>query len=456
MNFGLSESSGTGPSERITFSSGVTEHRWIMKDVPQLKKESFTSTLDNYLSRIEFQLSGYGEPLQPKNIMGSWPSLSQSLMENEYFGLSLKSGNGFLSDVVRPLIVSAKDDEEKARNIYAYVRDNITCTDHSSVYMDKSLKDVLKTRKGTVSEVNLLLTAMLKYAGLKAEPAILSTSENGFTYTLYPLLRRFNYVISRVTTNKGTLMLDASHPRLGFGKLTPNCYNGQVRVIDTEATAMHLSPDSLVEKKMTSLFVANTEQGKWIAKARHNTGYYESYNIREKIKDKGQESFFKDLQTSIGSEIKIVEPRIDSLDNYDLPLVLNFEFALNKDEEDLLYINPMFGEGYKENPFKSAERLYPVEMPFAMDETYLLTMQVPDGYVLDELPKQIAVKLNEEGDGYFEYMLSKSENTISLRSRIKIKKTIFNPEEYDYLREFFKLVVTKHNEQIVFKKKANP
>jgi hypothetical protein len=314
----------------------------------------------------------------------------------------------------------------------------------------------LKTKKGNVAEVNLLLTAMLKYAGLHAEPVILSTTENGITYTLYPLIRRFNYVISRVVLNQNTVMLDASHPRLGFGKLTANCYNGEIRVVDQTATAMHLSPDSLLERNVTSLFIANSEQGKWMANAKHNTGYYQAYDIREKIKAKGKDNFFKEMQKAIGEEVTIIEPSIDSLDNYDQPLALNFQFAINKGDEDLLYINPMFGEGYQENPFKSAERLYPVEMPYAMDETYLLTMQIPEGYVLDEMPKQIAVKLNEEGDGYFEYMLSKSENTISLRSRIKIKKTIFNPEEYDFLREFFKLVVTKHNEQIVFKKKANP
>ena len=40
-----------------------------------------------------------------------------------------------------------------------------------------------------------------------------------------------------------------------------------------------------------------------------------------------------------------------------------------------------------------------------------------------------------------------------MRSRIKINRAFFDPEEYEGLREFFNLVVKKHNEQIVFKKK---
>ena len=91
-------------------------------------------------------------------------------------------------------------------------------------------------------------------------------------------------------------------------------------------------------------------------------------------------------------------------------------------------------EADKENPFKSAERFYPVEMPFTFDETYTLQLDVPGGYVVDELPKALVVKLNEQGDCQFEYRISQSANTISLRSRVTCKRTYFMPDEYEGLR----------------------
>lgn len=36
---------------------------------------------------------------------------------------------------------------------------------------------------------------------------------------------------------------------------------------------------------------------------------------------------------------------------------------------------------------------------------------------------------------------------------VKLKRAYYNPEEYTTLREFYNLIVKKHNEQIVFKKK---
>lgn len=446
------ESNGASASQTYTISSGVTDYRWVMKNVPAIKKEGFTSTVSNYQSKIEFQLSGYQQPLTPKNIMGTWPMLTKNLMENEYFGLPLKNTNSWLSDEVKPLLAAATSDADKARRIYAYVRDNYTCTDYSNIYIDKSLKDVLKTKKGNVSELNLLLTAMMKYAGLQAEPVILSTSDNGFVYALYPILRRFNYVVCKVEIDNNRYMLDASRQRLGFGRLTPDCYNGHARVVNESATALELVADSLMERKVTSVFITNDDKGRWFGTTRKSPGYFESYNIRDKVKDKGEETYFKDLQKEFGMEVKMESPKIDSLNNYDDPVKLQYSFALNNDGEDIIYMNPMLDEAIKENPFKSAERLYPVEMPYTMDDTYILSMQIPTGYKIDELPKQVAVKLNADGDGYFEYLISQSENNISLRSRIKLNRTVFDPEEYDFLREFFKLIVNKHSEQIVFKK----
>jgi hypothetical protein len=80
-------------------------------------------------------------------------------------------------------------------------------------------------------------------------------------------------------------------------------------------------------------------------------------------------------------------------------------------------------------------------------------MFLPEGYIVDELPKSIIVKLNEQEDGQFEYRISESGGTISMRSRVQLKRAYYMPDEYEILREFFNLIVKKHSEQIVLKKK---
>ena len=452
-SFTITEANGTSAAERYNFTSGVTDYRWVLKDVPPFKEEGFTSTLKNYIARIEFQLSALKDPLQYKNLLGSWTTVTKELLEDEDFGKSLDNTNSWMADIVNPLIGTSSSTLEKARKIFGYVRDNTTCTDHDAVYISQPLKSVLKTKNGRVSEINLLLTAMLKHAGIEAEPIILSTKENGFVSTVYPMLNRFNYVICAAKIDGQTYYLDASQAQLGFGKLLPYCYNGYARAINPEASFLIFSADSLKESKLTNVVIANNEKGEWMGRMQQSLGYFESYATRKKVKEKGKDEFFKDIKKAYSFDIELNNQKLDSLDNYEQPLGVHYDFTIGNNGEDILYINPLLGEAYKENPFKSAERAYPVEMPYTSDETYIVSMEVPKGYVVDELPKPTIIKFNEEGECLFEYMITQSNDIISLRSRVKFKRATFQPGEYEMLREFFTMIVSKQSQQIVFKKK---
>jgi len=246
--------------------------------------------------------------------------------------------------------------------------------------------------------------------------------------------------------------LDASDPVLGFGRLDPLCYNGHARVINGEPEAIELNTDMLIEKKLTSAFIIN-ENGKLSGAMQQIPGYAESSELRTTAKEKGKESVLVEIKKGFNTEVTIQNFRLDSLSKKDDPVGVFYDFLIDPGTEDIIYLNPMFGEGYKNNPFKSAERYYPVEMPYTMDETYILSLDVPSGYVIDEMPKPMVLKLNDEGEGLFEYRISESNGTSSLRCRLQIKRTVFAPDEYDLLREFFNMVVAKQTEQIVFKKK---
>ena len=447
----VSDTRGTSASEHLSVTSKITDYRWVMKDVPELKLENYTSTLRNHIARIEFQLSEYRYPLTFRQIMNSWPQATKEMMEDEDFGRQLTTNNGWLNDDIKPILVNSTTQLEKAKKIYSYVRDNFVCTDYSALYASQNLKNVLKTKKGNVADLNLLLAAMLRHEDIQVDPLILSTREHGFAYELYPVMNRFNYVTCQAVIDGKTYYLDASRPRLGFGKMPFECYNGWARIINEASHAVDLSPDSLKERKVTSLILIE-DKGKWSGNFTQHLGDIESYTLRNKIKEDGEGAFFKQIQKSYGLDVTTESSKIDSLEIYDAPVSLQYKFIMDPGNEDILYINPLFGEAKKENPFKSAQRKYPVEMPYTIDETYVATIYVPTGYNVEELPGQIKVLLNEQKEGFFEYAIQKSNNIISFRTRIKLDRAFYSPEEYDILREFYNMIVKKQGEQIVLKK----
>jgi hypothetical protein len=151
------------------------------------------------------------------------------------------------------------------------------------------------------------------------------------------------------------------------------------------------------------------------------------------------------------TEIEPSKFNIDSLKLYDEPVGIQYDLKLKFGDEDIVYFSPLFNEAIKTNPFVSAQRLYPVEMPYVKNETFTLNMEIPKGYKVDEMPKSARVNLNGD-EGMFEYIISNRDGVIQLRCKVSLKKATFNPEDYATLRDFFAYVVKKEAEQIVFKK----
>lgn len=448
------EGGSAGPSQTETYNIFMTQHRWVFKDVPVLEEEEFTTSMDNHLRAIRFQESAVRIPgANPKLIMSSWEKLFEEYMKSEYYGAVLLDNNNFLSDKVQELTKGAATDHDKAERIYNFVRDNYTCVSHSGVSTEGSIKTVFNRKNGTVAEINLLLAAMLTKAGLEAYPMLLSTRDNGTVYPFYPILDMFNYTIVACKKESGYDFLDASYPYLGFGKLDLSCYNGHARIMNREVQPWGFQPDSLKERKLTTVMITSDEKGTIRANWKQVPTYFESCHMREKIKEKGEDAYFKDAAKRFSGDITLENAKVEGLKDMSDPLHIEYEFNAQEDPKaDVLYFSPMFAEAYKENPFKSAERLYPVEMPCVTDESFIMSMMLPEGYVVDELPKSARISYGDN-EGLFEYLVADQGASIQLRCRVKMSRANFAPEEYESLRQFYDFIVKKQAEQIVLKKK---
>jgi hypothetical protein len=316
-----------------------------------------------------------------------------------------------------------------------------------------TLRDVMKKNGGTVGDINLLLIALLRKKGLQADPVVLSTREYGFNLASYPVLQKLNYVIVRLKIYDKVYYLDAAHSQLGFGQLAGDCYNGHARIISNkDSGSVFFETDSLREKKTTMVLIASTDkglEGSW----QSTFGRQESYELRRKMSGKDEKDYFSNIQTGYGEDMEISNGGIDSLQRPEDPVKVHYDFRLHQAEgESRIYLNPVIGDGWRENPFKAEERKYPVEMPYVMDNMYIFSLEIPEGYTVEELPKSAKVALNGD-QGLFEYLLGQQGNVIQLRCRLRLNKANFPPDDYVNLRDFFGFIVKKESETIVLKKK---
>ncbi len=461
QNYAIRQSNGTQSDDSYNVSGSSIYRRWVKTDVPGLHEEPFTAAIENYYARVTFQLNyiQWSAEAPRHDYMSTWNTSAKALLEDKDFGLALSHDNNWMSDELNEIIKGSNSDEEKIRRIYAFVRDNFDVVgkqgySKNGLYTQNTLKEAFKKRQGNVAEINLLLIAMLRKAGITADPAILSSREHGIANAGYPLLAEYNYVICIVITGGSKLItLDASEPYNGFGQLPENCYNGYAHIMNEEKPIpVYFSSDSLVEKTVTTVFIIDDEKDKLTGSLNSIRGRNESYRIRKEILGSSEKIYEKKVQTAKGNDFILQDMRFDSLKKYDFPLTVHYDFDLkNVANADIIYFNPMLGEGYQNNPFKSMHRLYPVDMPHEIDDTYILSIEIPKGYAVDEMPKSTRVNYNDT-EGMFEYIIQKSANSLQMRVRIVLQKTFFPVDEYDVLRDFFAFVVKKENEQIVFKK----
>ena len=440
-----------GVDNGSTVTATTMRHRWAIKDVPAFNIESYIFTPGNYLDKLVFQ---YTQSEKVKELASDWGKGSPSICCTEPIsGIPLYEEGDWVKDLADKITAGISSPTEKARAIYYYVNSHFTWQGGTGIILTTTLHDVVNKNGGSIADINFFLLALLRREGLEADPVILSTRDYGFNYPTYPHLSSFNYVIARLKINGQVTFLDAAHPQLGFGRIANNCYNGHARIISLhDSASVYLEADSLKEQKTTTVFISATDKG-LEGTCESVLGAQESYNTRLSVSRIGQEKYFKNIQTSWGDDMDISNTGIDSLKRTEDPVRVYYDFALKQfPGSATFYLTPLLGEVWKENPFKAAERKYPVEMPYAMDNTYIFSMEVPSGYVVDELPKSARVAFNGD-QGLFEYLIDAQGDHVRLRCRLKLNKAYFAPDDYASLRDFFSFVVKKENETVVLKKK---
>ncbi len=440
----------TSRDEGLSVASPVVKQKWVIKDLPPFDEETFLASPKNYLDKISFQLYKTYDGERFHDVTNNWKTVNDNLLKRDDFGLPLSENTGWLDVLVKKILEGNETDIQMAKKIYYYVQDNYTCTNRYDKYIKTSLQDVVKKKSGSVGELNLLLVALLRRKFTSALPVLLSTTEHGRNSKDYPEMERLNYVVGTFKTGNVDYLLDASVPFLPFGKLPANCYNGAAHVVSEDSVTIHLDPKLHRETNVVNVLLLVNEKNELVGTYNKNLGLYESINAKARIAQSAS-AFKTGLAASFPEEFTVIGVALDSAGLREDPVSVKVDFKMHPLEAGIIYFNPMLLETVKNNPFHADSRKYPVEMPYARFDSYVLNMDIPKGYKVEELPKSARISLNAN-EGVFEYLIKAENNSISLRSNLMLSEATFSSEDYQSLRDFFAYVVKKHAEQIVLKK----
>jgi hypothetical protein len=440
------------------YSADCALMKFGMKNIPAFIEEDYMTSKNNFISSIQFELSEvrYFDGRVDK-VTKEWKDVEQELKQDTRFGVQLKKGKDIGTEV-KKLIENETDELTKARKVYDFIKGWYLWNDTYGVYSELGIKKAFDQKTGNVGDINLSLVAAMRFAGLNAEPVILSTRTNGLVVELHPVLSDFNYVVAKVNIGDRAYLADATEKHYPLGMLPERCLNGKGRVIG-ERTSSWLELKASESRKTTSVFALKLEKDGVIRGTLQTTfmGYDAVERRKEILSYQSQDAYIKDLK-SLLDEIDITGYELKNVEDIEAPLsrILHLEIRAFDDLQVSNFLfNPFFLDKWRDNPFKSRERLYPVDFGVPLSRVSVLTMAYPEEFELVNVPEKIGVTLPNSG-GRFLFEAKNVDNTLSLNNSLSINQAVFSSTEYHYLKELFNRILQVQNGELIFKRKAGP
>ncbi|WP_139957337.1 DUF3857 domain-containing protein [Flavicella sediminum] len=423
------------------------------QDVPALKKEPFVSNLNNYRSSIDFELSYTDFPNTVReHYSTNWDDICKDIYKSSKFGTELNKHNYFNDDLLA-LKLTDKSEAQKVTSIFEFVKQKLNWDKTSSKYTKYGVKKAYETGVGNSADINLILTAMLREAGLLARPIISSTRDYGIP--LFPTQKGLNYVIASVKLANGNyILLDATEKFSSPNSLPLRVMNWNGRLITKDGRTLSMPLKSKIFSKESQLLSINIDSNF------HASGFLRSsvfnlsaLNYRNKNNNLTEEKQIASLEKKL--DIEIHNFKTTNAHAYHKPLTRLIQFESDEFVEQInnkYYINPEFFLQDKISPFKNESRVFPIDYGTPWEEKFSIQITLPQGYVIESIPTPLGIAL-PDNLGSFKYNITNTGNKLSLNVTSKINTDLILPEYYPHLKEYYKTLIAKQSEKIVLVKK---
>ena len=440
----------TGGTQRYSFDIESISERYYFegKKIPALKDESFVWCLDDYISKVSFELKSIQIPHSHiKNFSTNWENIDKELMDLSSFGGNLKKTNLFKEIV--PEFNDIDDKYTKACKIQDMIKSKVKW-DGKDRLLCKDLKEALKTGLGNSADMNFLLINALNAANIDAFPVVMSTRDNGILPYAHPSVSALNYVITGIKIDTVTYFTDASSKAGSLNILPQACLVDRARIIREKGGSEWVDLTKIMSGSIVMNVNCKFEDGIYTANV--NTWFKDesAYDFRlSQDKYKNEDEYIEYLESKFTGSVS--DYSISDVKNTSAPINEKYTVKTNiTSGDDYIYLTAMFDPQFTENRFKSDERKLPINFNYPISFKETVSIEIPEGYTIEELPKSEKITLDEKISCLFQVI--KQDNIIVIRYNFTQKEIMFLNTEYEHLKDFFAKVLSKNQEKIILKK----
>lgn len=420
--------------------------------IPALVAENYVDNIRNYRASIQHELERTRFPNEPvKDYSITWEGVAKDIFDYIEFGRELKKEKYFEQDLLK-ILENTTTDTEKVSAIFKFVQNKMNWNKDYGILTDKGVKQAYVDGTGNVAEINFILLAMLNSAGIKSDPVLISTVQNGVP--VYPNRTVFNAVIAAAQVVEKQILLDASNKYSQPNILPLEDLNWTGRLIKKDGTSqeINLVPKTLTTENTNLMFVVDNV-GNILGQVRNVLMDYDALTFREKNEGVSKDIYLEKLENDLNG-IQISDYSVQNSKDLSKPIVENFAFTSDNQcdiIEGKIYVTPLLFYKQKNNPFVQEKREMPIYFGYPKQSKYNVNIEIPKGYSIESMPKPIKIS-TRENIGLFLFNCITAENKIQVQVTMEINTAIVSPDYYDVLKDFYQKMIDKLNEKIVLKK----
>ncbi|MGB5990144.1 MAG: DUF3857 and transglutaminase domain-containing protein [Marinifilaceae bacterium] len=206
--------------------------KYVMNNVPAFTDEKYITSMDDYVIKLDFQLSKITRLNGvSKNIGTTWEELIKDFLKNKNFGKFIKKSSKKAKKILNLEEIKNKTEKERLNFIVDYVKRNYSWNRQSRKYASKSVNQLIKDKKGNASDLNLFTIGLLQASGIDAKAILSSTRGNGMIYKKYPFNHYFNNVVILAKVDGKLILTDSTEPLISNYRLPVICLNDKGLII---------------------------------------------------------------------------------------------------------------------------------------------------------------------------------------------------------------------------------
>ena len=433
------------------FSYTNTKYICNIDRVPSLRKEPYVWHLDDFRAGLEFEINGLEIPGSLyKSFTRSWADVYVSLDRSE-FGRYADIRNPFKDEVAAIVARNADDERRQLHEILKFVQSRIAWDGTYRLTPESSPHAAVDKGRGDSGSINFILAAALRDAGFKPEIILLNPRSAGRLPLTHATDRIRTFVLRTKLKSGETVYLDATDLHSDVNVLPTQLLVDHARLYSPEhpfENWINLSSpaQSIVLSQITARL---TEEGELECTETDTETNQAAYDLsRRYSRSENHDTFVQEYEQRAG--ITISELTVDGLNTAKARMKLNFRKPVDSGG-DFLYICPTIVPFIEKNPFTSQKRQLPVEFSYPYRYRIIVSLMLPEGYTVEELPKSQRLSACNEGIACT-MQLQQQGALMQCLFEFDLSRIIFPATEYTDLSAFYGFVMDMCNSRIVLKK----